>query len=171
MVIIGIDPGLAHTGYGVLNCGADRPEVMETGVVRTAAALPLEKRLHQLHRSLAGVFDRHSPDMTVVEGLFSRSRNPASAILMGHARGVILMLSAGRGIPVKTYPPAKIKRSLTGNGNCTKQQILKMVQLGLALEEMPESEHIGDALAAVLCHIRISKTEAAIGSSGKADLS
>jgi crossover junction endodeoxyribonuclease RuvC len=162
MVIIGIDPGLAHTGYGILRCDAGMPKVMETGIIRTASALPLEKRLHKLQLSLAEIFDRHSPHMTVVEGLYARSRNPHSAILMGHARGVVLMLSAARGIPVKSYPPAKIKRSLTGNGNCSKKQIQKMVRLELALKNIPESDHIADALAAVLCHIHVKNTKAGV---------
>ena len=160
MVIIGIDPGLAHTGYGILRFDGGVPEVMETGLVTTAAAIPLEKRLHKLHVSLTRVFERHSPDMTVVEGLYSGSRNPAAAILMGHARGVILMLSAARGIPVKSYPPAKIKRSLTGNGNCSKKQVQKMVRIELALKDIPQSEHVADALATVLCHIHGRKTQA-----------
>jgi len=153
MVLIGIDPGLAHTGYGVLHDDAAMPEVMETGLVDTAAGTPLEKRLHKIYSSLAGVFDRHAPDITIVEGLYARSRNPASAILMGHARGVILLLSAARGIPVKSYPPARVKQSLTGNGNCSKAQVQNMVRLGLALKEIPESDHVADALACALCHI------------------
>jgi crossover junction endodeoxyribonuclease RuvC len=159
MVIIGIDPGLAHTGYGILRCGSGQPEILDTGVVSTRADLPLEERLLKLHAALDDVFQKFLPDIAVVEGLYSKSRNPQASILMGHARGVILMLSAARGIPVKTYSPAKIKRSLTGNGNCSKKQVQRMVKMTLNLERDPSPDHIADALAAGLCHISCGRIE------------
>ena len=159
MVIIGIDPGLAHTGYGILRCGPGQQEILDTGVVSTNPGLSLEERLFKIYTSLDSVFQRFLPDVAVVEGLYAKNRNPEAAILMGHARGVILMLSAARGIPVKTYSPAKIKRSLTGNGNCSKKQVQRMVKMNLNLEREPRPDHIADALAAGLCHIWCARAE------------
>ncbi|HEX6989258.1 MAG TPA: crossover junction endodeoxyribonuclease RuvC [Bacillota bacterium] len=152
-LVIGIDPGLADTGYAVLDVDArPGPRVVEAGLLQTDPLQPLHQRLATLHEGLAGLLDAFPPEAVAVEDLYSAYRHPRMAILMGHARGVVLLAAAQGGAPVFHYPPARIKRALTGNGRAGKAQMQRMIQQLLALRRLPEPDHVADALSVALCH-------------------
>jgi crossover junction endodeoxyribonuclease RuvC len=150
--MVGIDPGLRVTGYGVIMQVDGEPRLEEAGVVETDAAAPLERRLHELHASVAELLAAHSPDVVVIEDLYSQYTHPRTAILMGHARGVVCLAAAECGAEVVAYPPALVKRSLTGNGRAPKEQVAKMVAQMLGLGKPPSPADVSDALALALCH-------------------
>jgi len=152
-VVIGIDPGLADTGYAVLETG-DRsgPRVLEAGLLRTEPGEPLAQRLAVLYEGLAGLLANFPPAALAVEDLYAAYRHPRTAVLMGHARGVVLLAAAQQAAPVFHYPPARVKRALTGNGRAGKRQVQRVVQQLLALRRLPEPDHVADALAVALCH-------------------
>lgn len=154
MLVLGIDPGLGCTGYGLLRTAGPRVEVVEAGALRTKPATPLPGRLRELHDGLAEVLAEFRPDAVAVEQLFSSYAHPRTAILMGHARGVIFLAAAQAGIPVAGYPPARVKKSLTGDGRAGKEQMQVAIQAALRLPAPPEPHDVADALAVALCHIR-----------------
>lgn len=148
----GVDPGLRVTGYGVIREADGGPQMLEAGVVETDASAPLEQRLRDLHESLRQLLATYSPDVVAVEDLYSQYVHPRTAILMGHARGVVYLAAAECGAHVVAYPPALVKRSLTGNGRAPKEQVAKMVAQVLGLAEPPSPMDVTDALAVALCH-------------------
>jgi crossover junction endodeoxyribonuclease RuvC len=150
--IVGIDPGLKVTGYGVIRPSGGEIALVEGGIVRTDLGAPLEERLRQLHAQVAEVLAAHPPQVVVVEDLYSQYAHPRTAILMGHARGVVYLAAAEAGAEVVAYPPALVKRSLTGNGRASKEQVARMVTQLLRLGEPPRPEDVTDALALALCH-------------------
>jgi len=158
--IIGIDPGLKVTGYGVVRKAGGRILLVEGGLVRTSLGAPLEERLRQLHTQLAQVLEAFPPETVVVEDLYSQYAHPRTAILMGHARGVVYLAAAEAGAGVAAYPPALVKRSLTGNGRAPKDQVGRMVAQLLQLAEPPRPEDVTDALALALCHCVPSREKA-----------
>jgi crossover junction endodeoxyribonuclease RuvC len=158
--IAGVDPGLHVTGYGVISERGGEVALLEGGVLRTDASAPLEIRLRQLHRLITEVFDAFSPDVVAVEDLFSQYAHPRTAILMGHARGVVCLAAGQRGAKLVAYPPALVKRSLTGNGRASKEQVGRMVAHLLQLREPPMPRDVTDALALALCHVVPSRQRA-----------
>jgi len=158
--IAGVDPGLHVTGYGVIRERGGEVELLEGGVLRTDASAPLEQRLHQLHRLISEVLGAFPPDVVVVEDLYSQYTHPRTAILMGHARGVVCLAAGQCGAQVVAYPPALVKRSLTGNGSASKEQVGRMVAQMLQLREPPKPTDITDALALALCHVVPSRRRA-----------
>ncbi len=150
--MVGIDPGLRVTGYGVIRQADGEPQLLEAGVIETDASAALEQRLRDLHESLAQLLATYSPTVVAVEDLYSQYAHPRTAILMGHARGVVCLAAAECGAQVVAYPPALVKRSLTGNGRAPKAQVGKMVAQVLGLAEPPSPTDVTDALAVVLCH-------------------
>ena len=150
--IIGIDPGLNITGYGVLRGSGQEPELVEGGVVKTHRGAPLEERLRHLHAGLAKVMEQYPPHIVVVEDLYAQYAHPRTAILMGHARGVAYLAAAQCSAEVVAYPPALVKRSLTGSGRAPKAQVARMVVQILGLSEPPQPDDVTDALALALCH-------------------
>jgi len=158
--IIGVDPGLKVTGYGVILRAAGELALAEGGLIRTEAAAPLEERLRQLHSGLRQVLASFPPQVVVVEDLYSQYAHPRTAILMGHARGVVYLAAAEAGAEVVAYPPALVKRSLTGNGRAPKEQVGRMVAQLLRLRELPRPEDVTDALALALCHCVPSRERA-----------
>ena len=155
MRVLGIDPGLQVTGYGLLQARGARVRVVEAGVVRTDAKQPLAERLQRLHGLARDVFRELAPDAIVVEDLYSHYRHPVTAILMGHARGVIFLAAAEAGVPVVSYGATRIKKSLTGAGHASKGQMQRMVQSVLGLKALPEPPDVADALAVALCHCNV----------------
>ncbi len=152
-MVVGIDPGLADTGYAVLETGGPSgPRVVEAGLLKTEPGRPLAQRLAVLHRGLAGLFQAYPAEAVAVEELYTAYRHPRTALLMAHARGVVLLAAAQQGMPVYHYPPARVKRALTGNGRAGKRQVQRMVQQLLVLRSLPEPDHVADALALALCH-------------------
>ena len=153
--IIGIDPGLVDTGYGVVDVSGGpggRVRLVEAGLVRTTASAPVEVRLKEIFEGVLSLLSEHLPAAVIVEDLYTSYRHPRTAVLMGHARGVILLAASSRGLEVVSYPPARVKKALTGRGTASKEQIQRMVQMRLGLDEVPEPDHVADALALALCH-------------------
>jgi len=154
MKILGIDPGLQLTGYGVIDCGSSRPVLIDGGVIRLAARNAIADRLAELERELDEVFDEHSPDVCAIEQLYSHYKHPRTAILMGHARGVIMLLAARRGVRIEQYAANRIKQSLTGHGHASKVQMQRAIQSLWNLRRVPEPADVADALAVAVCCAR-----------------
>ena len=154
MKILGIDPGLQATGYGVVDGagGGAHPALVEAGVIRTRGEEDLADRLVELHEGLVSVLADFDPDTVAVEELYAHYKHPRTAILMGHARGVIFLAAAEAGKPVASYNATKIKKSLTGSGHASKVQMQRAIQAAFGLAEPPEPADVADALAVALCH-------------------
>jgi crossover junction endodeoxyribonuclease RuvC len=152
MRILGVDPGLRVTGYGLIEGAGSRPQLVEGGVIRSADDAPLATRLLTLYEGLTAVLAEFQPDCAVVEELYAKYAHPKTAILMGHARGALFLAAAQAGVSVVGYEASLVKRSLTGNGRATKAQVAGMVCHLLALETAPSPEDVTDALALALCH-------------------
>lgn len=151
--VLGIDPGLDTTGYGVLQPAAGGPRLIEAGVVRGGpSSQPLAERLAEIHRGVAEVLAAVRPAAMALEQLYSHYAHPRTSILMGHARGVICLAAAEAGIPVISYSATQIKRILTGNGRAPKSQVQQAIQRELRLANLPEPPDVADALAIALCH-------------------
>ncbi len=154
MRIIGIDPGLQCTGYGVVQVADGKCTLVEGGVVRTAAEALLEARLLSIYEGVLEVMQELEPEVAVVERLYAKYRHPQTAVLMGHARGVICLAAAAAGVPVREYAASEVKKSLTGSGRASKEQVGRMVCQLLLLGEPPTPADITDALALAICHSR-----------------
>ncbi len=152
--ILGIDPGLETTGYGAIDAGGSDAAVVEAGVIQTDPKDPMPQRLARLAGELGELLAELKPDLAAVEKLYAHYRHPRTAILMGHARGVILSACAAAGVEVRDLPATSVKRALTGNGHASKEQVQKAVTVELALREVPEPADVADALAIALCAAR-----------------
>jgi len=152
--VLGVDPGSAATGYGLVARVDGSLRLVECGVVRTDASAPLPDRLRDIHEGLGAVLDRLDPTCVAVEDIF-QGRNARTAAVLGHARGVILLTLALRELDVAEYPPATIKKAVVGNGNAGKEQVAFMVQQHLGLREPPEPADAADGCAAALCHLLV----------------
>jgi len=152
MRILGIDPGLHICGYACLQTGQGKDCLVEAGVFRTTESAPIEKRLNQIADDLDSLLEKLKPDVVAVEQLYSHYEHPRTAILMGHARGVILQKCSQVGLEVKSLSATRIKKSITGNGRASKQQVQRSVQTILLLPAMPEPPDVADAIAAALCY-------------------
>jgi crossover junction endodeoxyribonuclease RuvC len=157
MRILGIDPGSSVTGYGVVERNAGKLVHVIHGTVRPPAGAPLASRLDHLYRTVAELIVQHAPDCAAVEQVFV-SVSPRSALVLGQARGAILAAVAAGGLPVSEYTPARIKRSVTGNGRADKRQVKFMVKRLLNLERAPASD-AADALAAAISHANTGRLE------------
>jgi crossover junction endodeoxyribonuclease RuvC len=150
---MGIDPGLNCTGYGVVDRLADgRCRLVEAGAIRTAPSAALETRLRMLYDGVSEALDDLQPQVVIVESLYSKYAHPRTAILMGHARGVIYLAAQERAVQVEAYPASQVKRALTGTGRAGKEQVAEMVCRMLSLAEIPRPHDVTDALALALCH-------------------
>ena len=147
---MGVDPGLVDTGFGVLEAGPGGVAVAGVGVVSSAAGQPLESRLDAIHRAMRELIEAREPGLLVVEDLYAEYRFPRTAILMGHARGVIYLAARQCGVPVLALAPSEVKRAITGNGAAGKAQMQRGVQTLLGLAETPRPSHVADALALAL---------------------
>lgn len=150
--ILGIDPGLNITGYGVLEIAGGRVKLCEAGVVRGTTKGSISSRLEEIHAGVVDVIAALNPTAMAVEQLYSHYKHPRTAILMGHARGVICLAAAQAGIGVIHYSATQIKKVLTGDGRAPKSQMQRAVQRELQLPEPPDPPDVADALAAALCH-------------------
>ena len=147
MRAVGFDPGLAETGFAVLEGAAGRFAVLGSGVVRTAAGDLLEVRLDALFVETQAVLERFQPDLVVVEDVFSTPTIPRAAILTGYARAVIYLAGRRRNLPLLAVSPAEVKRSVTRSGAAPKAQVARAVQAILSLDQLPRPSHVADALA------------------------
>ncbi len=150
MRILGIDPGLGTTGYGIIE---DKTfKLIEAGIIKTRANTPIQSRLKKIFDSLAEIIKEHEPGVLVLEKIYSHYKHPTTAILMGHARAAACLLSGIHGIRLVNYPPTKIKKTITGNGHASKQQVQRMVQNILKLKDPPEPVDVSDALAMAISY-------------------
>ncbi len=158
--ILGVDPGLRVTGYGAIECsGTGAPRLLEAGVITPAVRAPLERRLGELYAELCAVLAATRPDVMVIEELWSGYKNPATAVLMGHARGVLCLAADAHGVRVRHLVHSLVKRALTGSGAARKEQVKRMVMLQLSLVTVPEPNDVSDALALALALANIERTE------------
>ena len=151
MRILGIDPGLQVCGYACLEAGGDKEMLIEAGVIRTGTGSAIEEKLNRIAEDTQSLLENFKPDVVAVEELYSHYAHPKTAILMGHARGVILQRCAQAAIEVRSFSATRIKKSITGNGRASKEQVQKTIQTILSLPQIPEPNDVADAIAAALC--------------------
>jgi len=156
-IVLGIDPGLRVTGYALLSCNGGSVDLVEAGTLKTIDSDTLEDRLKTLYDGLDEVISEFKPDSVSVERLYSHYKHPQTAVVMGHARGVIYLCAANHKIPLNSYASTRIKKALTGNGRASKMQMQKTVQSIFKMKEIPKPPDIADAIAAALCHIEAVK--------------
>ncbi|MGA9875751.1 MAG: crossover junction endodeoxyribonuclease RuvC [Solirubrobacteraceae bacterium] len=152
MIVLGIDPGLANTGYGVVARDGTRLAALDGGVIETRSELVIERRLAAIATRVREILNEHDCDAVALEELYF-GQNVRTAFAVGHARGVTMLAAGERGIPCFSYTPQKVKSSVCGHGRAAKDQVARMVQTLLALPQVPTSDHASDALAVALCHI------------------
>ncbi|MEZ6142231.1 MAG: crossover junction endodeoxyribonuclease RuvC [Zavarzinella sp.] len=156
--ILGIDPGLGKTGYAVLEADSQQLKLVEGGIIRPGSGVQdheLAPRLLQLHQSLMEILQQYSPSVLVVEQLYSHYDHPRTAIIMGHARGAILLAGAQHGLNVVSYAATQIKKVLTGNGRASKDQVQYAIMREFSLPAPPEPPDVADAIAIALCHAHL----------------
>ena len=158
--ILGVDPGLKITGYGVIDVSPGEhakptARLVEAGVIRTTASRSLTFRVREIHEGIQEVLTSLQPQTLAIEELYSHYQRPRTAILMGHARGVICLAAAQLGVRVKHYGATRIKKLLTGNGHAPKSQMQTAIQREFRLGELPEPADVADALAVALCHLHL----------------
>ncbi|MBM4001807.1 MAG: crossover junction endodeoxyribonuclease RuvC [Planctomycetes bacterium] len=160
--ILGIDPGLNITGYGVLEVVGGVPRVVEAGVIRGRERGSLELRLGEIHAGVGEVLAAFSPSGMAIEQLYSHYERPRTAILMGHARGVICLAAVLAEVPVYHYAATQVKRLLTGSGRAPKLQVQQAVQRELRLQAVPDPPDVADAMAVALCHYYLAVAQRAL---------
>jgi crossover junction endodeoxyribonuclease RuvC len=163
MIVMGVDPGAANTGFGVVRTAGSRMVALDGGVIEAEASLPLEGRLAKLYSSLCELLDWHEPKALALEDLFF-GRNVGSALSVGQARGVALLAAARRRIPCFDYTPQAVKNAVCGTGSAPKDQVQRMVASLLGLPQPPTPDHAADAFAVAICHAGHAGARAALGS-------
>jgi crossover junction endodeoxyribonuclease RuvC len=153
MLVLGVDPGLGATGYALVESGPGPPRLVEAGVIRSKASMTLEQRLLELSCGLEQVIEEYHPDVLAIEELYSHYAHPKTAVIMGHARGVLFLMAGKAGIPVFSYSATRIKKSLTGEGHATKEQVARMLANSLNCKKIHGPADVTDAVATALCHI------------------
>jgi crossover junction endodeoxyribonuclease RuvC len=152
MLVLGIDPGTASTGYGIVRSTGSRLEALEQGVIETRPAVALERRLAQIHGRIADLLDEFRPDAVAVEELYFGA-NVRTAFAVGQARGVILLAAGQRDVPSRSYTPQQVKGAVCGSGRADKDQVARMVARLLGLGAPPTPSHAADALAVAICDL------------------
>lgn len=151
MKVLGVDPGLRVSGYAVVAGEGNQAQVLDAGTITADAALPFARRLEQIYRDAEALLAEHGPDCLAVEELYAHYKHPRTAILMGHARGMFLLAAARQGVAVQGFAATRIKKSLTGSGRASKQQMQQAVQSQLGLNRLPSPADVADALAVAVC--------------------
>jgi crossover junction endodeoxyribonuclease RuvC len=154
-IILGIDPGLASTGYGVLRCDASRYRYVDHGMITTSAQETVGQRLLAIRRAILDVLKTFAPDEAAVETVYF-SKNSSSAIPVAQARGVILCTLEEKGVPFAEYTPQELKQAVIGRGKAEKRQMQEVMRILLGLAEPPSPDHAADALAAAFCHAGVA---------------
>jgi crossover junction endodeoxyribonuclease RuvC len=149
-LVLGIDPGTAVTGFGVVAVAGRSATLVECGVIRTAARDPLAQRLAEVHEGVRELIARHRPDTLAIEDVFY-AKNVRTTVVLGHARGVILLAAQQSALTILEYPPSEIKKAITGRGGATKEQVQFMVAKLLRLKHAPQPADAADGVAAALC--------------------
>jgi crossover junction endodeoxyribonuclease RuvC len=161
MVVLGIDPGTAATGYGVVARRGGRLVALDGGVIETRAGIALEARLAAIHARVGALLDEHRPAALAVEDLFF-GVNARTAFAVGQARGVVLLAAGQCSVPCRTYTPQQVKGAVCGSGSAAKDQVARMVARLLALPAPPRPDHAADALAVAVCHANHAPLGAAL---------
>ncbi|HKP96363.1 MAG TPA: crossover junction endodeoxyribonuclease RuvC [Fibrobacteria bacterium] len=152
MIVLGVDPGTHRTGYAFLENRGGRIRVLEYGVIRCKSEAPLPLRLEQIHRELKALMETYQPVHLALETIFF-ARFPQSALILGHARGAIMVAAQSMGIPVSEYAPRLVKKATVGTGSATKERVALMIQNHLGLKSPPAPADAADALAIAFCHL------------------
>jgi crossover junction endodeoxyribonuclease RuvC len=161
VIVLGIDPGLANTGYGVIARRDGRLVALDGGVVETAAGLPAEARLAKIHAAVAALIEEHAPQAMALEELYF-GQNARSAFAVGQARGAAMLAAGQRGVPCSGYTPQQVKSAVCGSGRAGKEQVARMVATLLGLSAAPRPDHATDALAVAVCHASRAPLAAAL---------
>jgi crossover junction endodeoxyribonuclease RuvC len=151
VIVLGIDPGVANTGFGVVAEHRGRLVALDGGVIATRAGLPPERRLTDIHAGVVRLLEEYRPDALALEDVYF-GVNVRSAFGVGQARGVILLAAGQRGVPCTSYTPQQVKGAVCGSGRADKGQVQRMVQSLLSLSDLPTPDHAADALAVAICH-------------------
>jgi len=151
-LILGVDPGLEKTGYGLVSVDGNEEKLIEGGVVRSKIGIPIEDRLVSIFKGISEVITEFKPSVVVIEELYVHKSYPKTAMIIGYVRGIILMTARLNSISVVSYPATTIKKFLTGNGRASKQQVQKMIMKRLKINKVPSPDDVSDALATALCH-------------------
>jgi crossover junction endodeoxyribonuclease RuvC len=154
--VIGIDPGTAITGWGVVEGEGDDLVSVAYGVITTAAGTPLPERLQTIYRELGQIVDQWQPETSAIEELFF-SKNAKTALAVGHGRGAAMLALANAKLPIVEYKPLEVKQAITGHGGADKQQMQHMVKLLLSLDDIPRPDDAADALAVAICHLHSAR--------------
>ena len=157
MKVLGIDPGLNITGYGLVEDKGSRIKLIEAGIIRTSSDRPIRDRLRKIYDNLSEIVEEYRPEALVLEKIYSHYRHPVTAILMGHVRGVVCLLCGKYNLRLISYPSTQLKKSIVGRGRASKKQVAGMVQTFLNLKKPPEPEDVTDALALAISHIHQSR--------------
>jgi crossover junction endodeoxyribonuclease RuvC len=165
MIVLGIDPGTASTGYGVLEGSGSRLRALAAGVIETRADTPLERRLAAIHGEVGWLLDEHRPDAVAIEELYFGA-NARTAFAVGQARGVVLLAAGQRGVPSRSYTPQQVKGAVCGHGRADKDQVGRMVARLLGLTEPPTPDHAADALAVAICDLNRAPLASALTGAG-----
>jgi crossover junction endodeoxyribonuclease RuvC len=165
VLVLGIDPGTAITGYGLVREDEQGLALTACGIISTAAGEPLSLRLQTIYRGLAALIQQYRPDQAAVEELFF-SRNARTALAVGHARGVTLLALADAGVPLFEYKPLEVKQAITGYGAADKRQVQEMVRMLLSLDSIPKPDDAADAVAVAVCHVHSAHMRSLIGGQG-----
>jgi len=165
MIVLGIDPGLANTGYGVVARRGGGLVALDGGVIETPADAPHEQRLARIHEEVGALLLAHSPDSVALEELYF-GQNARTAFAVGHGRGVVMLAAGQRGLPCASYTPQQVKGAVCGNGRADKDQVARMVMTLLGLSEEPRPDHAADALAVAICHANCAPLSLALAGAG-----
>jgi crossover junction endodeoxyribonuclease RuvC len=164
MIVLGIDPGTADTGFGVVHSAGSRLRALAEGVIQTRAGVPLERRLADIHAAVGELLDQHRPDAMAIEELYFGA-NARTAFAVGQARGVVLLAAGQRGVPAHSYTPQQVKAAVCGHGRADKHQVARMVARLLGLNVPPGSDHAADALAVAICQCNRAPLARAVAAS------
>ena len=151
MIVLGIDPGLANTGYGVVALHSGRLTALDGGVITTRSELAQERRLADIHAAVDALLEQHQPDALALEDLYF-GQNVRTAFAVGQARGAVMLAAGQRGVPCAGYTPQQVKAAVCGSGRAPKDQVARMVKTLLGLADEPRPDHAADALAVAICH-------------------
>jgi len=151
--VLGIDPGLNITGYGIVDFsgGPNDPRIIEGGAIRTDSKADMSRRIEQIHADLTSLIAEFKPDLVAIENLYAHYAHPRTSILMAHARGVVLLAAQQAGVAVRGLSATKVKKNLTGNGHASKRQVQRAIQAECNLKGLPEPPDVADAIAIALC--------------------
>jgi crossover junction endodeoxyribonuclease RuvC len=164
VIVLGIDPGLANTGYGVVARRDGRLVALDGGVIQTRADAPQERRLADIHAAVEALLSEHRPDAMALEQLYF-GQNVRTAFAVGQARGAAMLAAGQHGVPCSDYTPQQVKGAVCGSGRAQKDQVARMVRTLLGLQEDPKPDHAADALAVAICHANCAPLSMALAAS------